>query len=646
MKSKAVKKILAVGLAAAMTAGMLAGCGGGDKDAKGNVQKEAQFTWFINKMDDGGEYYETYEEAPAVQYINQLTWDVENGGVAEDGEGKPLQFSYLVPITGSERDNFSTMISTGEYPEIVDLAYSTDSPNALYENGVLMNITEYVEKYMPNYLAFLDENPELKPLVQMQDEDGNIIYNAIYAFADGVEDPWEGSCYRRDWIVKYAEPTEYVWDWDSDYVKENGHPEVTPLEKAQSENNLNGWKKNEVTEFKAEYGDDPNMTYTDNVIFPSGKSDPITISDWEWMFVAFDKAIAERGWADDSSAYATTIQYAGYSQMGDITSSFGGGTGTYYVKDGEVSYDGDSENFKVYLECMQNWYEKGWLDSQFFTRAADMFFQINTAGVNQGKVGLWCGLSSSLGTAIRTSCQDASDQADAYVMGAALPINDMYGGKDQLYKEPDSLYQGSRKGTPVGITTKAEGKDLAALFTFLDWTYTREGAEIIRLGLNEEQYKSVKLDPDMYAEYDVTTAYTKTEEDGQTKYVMTYGPSDTISGALIAQRMDVGIKLTGNDVDYIKDNGNPAVHTAAMKEWTKFLNTGNVLDYSKLLSVEESEQYSKISTALTDYQSANVPLVIKGEMSWDDYVAGIADMKPDDACKYLQKYVDMANAAE
>ena len=69
---------------------------------------------------------------------------------------------------------------------------------------------------------------------------------------------------------------------------------------------------------------------------------------------------------------------------------------------------------------MQNWYEKGWLDFQFFTRAADMFFQINTAGVNQGKVGLWCGLSSSLGTAIRTSCQDASDQADAYVIGAAL----------------------------------------------------------------------------------------------------------------------------------------------------------------------------------------------------------------------------------
>lgn len=39
--------------------------------------------------------------------------------------------------------------------------------------------------------------------------------------------------YRRDWIVKYATPTDYVWDWDSDTVKKNGHPEVTPLSEAK-----------------------------------------------------------------------------------------------------------------------------------------------------------------------------------------------------------------------------------------------------------------------------------------------------------------------------------------------------------------------------------------------------------------------------
>ncbi len=655
MKNKAVKRILSAGLVAAMAITMVAGCGGkGNSADDGEVDgstggdkfagKSTAFTWWINQTDSNGEFYEYYEQSPVVQYVNQQYWDVENGGIGTKETGRKLELSYLVPVTGSESDNFNTMIGTGEYPEILDLARSSESLQAMYENGVLMDITEYVEAYMPNYLALLDANPELKPLVQVADEEGNPHYYALYAITDGAEDPWEGTCYRRDWVVKYAEPTEYVWDWESDYVKENGHPKVTPLEKAMKEEELEGWKKNEVTSFSADEGANPAEDYTDNVIFPSGTKDPITISDWEWMFEAFDKAIEERGWADDSGAYGLSIPYYGYSAMGDITSSFGGGTGGFYLKDGKVSFDANSENFHTYLECMQVWYKNGWLDQNFNTRAADIFFQIDTAGVNQGKVGMWCGMLSTLGTAIRVSCQDPSDQADAYVMGAALPINDMYGSEEQMYKEPDALYQSSRRGSPVGITNKAEGKDLAALFTYLDWTYTEEGARTIRLGLNEEQYKSVTLDPDLYAEYDIKTAYTETtDEEGKTVLVSTFTNSDPILGALMGHRMDVGIKLSGNNGEYSIRKGEQKVNTDAMEQWTKYLNTGNIMDYSSLLSSEKSEKYSKISAAGTEYQSQNVPNVIKGTMSWEDYVKGLESIDTEAAVSMLQKYVDLAS---
>ena len=92
--------------------------------------------------------------------------------------------------------------------------------------------------------------------------------------------------------------------------------------------NLEGWKANEVTEFTANPGDDPDNTYTDNVIFPSGTGNPLTISDWEWMFEAFDAALEERGYGDDSDAYCITIPYQGYFEYGDLVSSFGGGNGT------------------------------------------------------------------------------------------------------------------------------------------------------------------------------------------------------------------------------------------------------------------------------------------------------------------------------
>ena len=589
------------------------------------------------------EYYDDYADTVPVQFINQQYWDVENGGIGTSENGSKIKLSFLVPVTGSETENFNTMISTGEYPEIMDLGYSSESPQSMYENGILMDITEYVEKYMPNYLAFLDANPELKPLVQVADNEGNPHYYAIYGFSDGVEDPWEGTCYRRDWLVKYAEPTDYVWDWESAYVKENGHPAVTPLAKAKEEKNLEGWKQNEVTSFKAEYGDDPDNTYSDNVIFPSGTSNPITISDWEWMFEAFDKAIEERGWADDSGAYGLSIQYYGYSQTGDLTSSFGGGTGTFYVKDGEVSYDGNSENFKTYLECMQTWYANGWIDSQFNTRATDMFFMIDSPSVNQGKVGMWCGLNSTLGTAIRPSCQNASDQADAYVMGCALPINDMYGTEEQMYVEPDALYQGSRKGIPIVVTKKAEGKNLAALFTYFDWTYTLEGAKTIRIGINAEQYATATFNPDFYAKYDVETAYTeKLDKEGKPVLTPTLSPDDPLGGALTAGRMDIGFKLTRNGELATVDRQMNVVVKEAYDQWTKFTNIGNVFDYLTLLNTEESEKYNKINTAALEYQSQNIPNVIKGTISWEEYVKGLESVDTRTAVEVLQKHVDLA----
>ncbi len=654
MRNKFVKKILTLGLVAATALTMIVGCGGkgdsGDKGGDGAVTdefagKDSNFTWWIYKTDGEGQFYENYEECAVAQYLNAQYWDVQNGGIGTEETGRKINFSYLVPITGSENENFNTMIGTGEYPELIDLVASSESPQALYENGILMDITEYVEKYMPNYVAYLDANPELKPLVQVKEDDGSIHYYALYELVEGIMEPWQGTGYRRDWVAKYAEPTEYVWDWESDYVKENGHPAVTPLAKAVEEDNMEGWKENDVTSFTYDYNANNELGYEDNIIFPSGTSDPLTISDWEWMFEAFAKAIDERGWANDSTAYCTTVFYQGFMQTGDLVSSFGGGTGQYYVKDGVVSFDGDSDNFKAYLECMNAWYEKGWLDTEFNTRANDMFFNINSAGIAQGKVGLWDSQGSRIGTSIRTTCQNEEDMKDAFVMGAALPINDVYGGEKQMYKEPDALYQASRKGATLGITNKAEDKDLAVLFTFLDWTYTHEGGLTLRNGLSEEQYESVELNPDFYVEQNLKSGYVvETDEEGRTVYKRSMDSSNPAINALNGQRMAVGLNMQNSD-EYWIDTGIPELNRAANEQWTKYLNTGSVLDYTGLLNVEESEAYNKVSTAVMDYQNQNVPNVIKGTLSWDDYVKGLDSINPDSAVEYLQKYVDLANTA-
>lgn len=66
--------------------------------------------------------------------------------------------------------------------------------------------------------------------------------------------------YRRDWIVKYGK-----------------HPQTGQA-------------------FTGGYTDPNDVdSWTDDVVFPSGGTDPVYISDWEWMFGSFTEAMAASG---------------------------------------------------------------------------------------------------------------------------------------------------------------------------------------------------------------------------------------------------------------------------------------------------------------------------------------------------------------
>ena len=641
-----MKRVLSVGLVGAMALSTLAltGCGSNSSDGGDNT-----VSWWITMTDGNGVYYDDYEDNPAVEWLNQQYWDIENGGLGTKEDGTPLKFTFQVPISGSETDNFNTMMSTGEYTDIIDLAMSTDTAATMVDEGTLLDITDYVEKYMPHYIEYLDKNPEQKALLTHEDENGDTRYYEIGAIKEENDVPWGGYMYRRDWLVEYAQPTAYVWDWDSDYVKENGHPAVTPLEEAQASGNMEGWKANEVTEFTSSEGEDPKNDYTDNVIFPSGTSDPLTISDWEWMLDAFKKAIDDKGFSGNTDAYCTTVYYPGFFGMGDLVSSFGGGTGVWSKDaDQNVYFSGTSDNFKTYLECLNTWYNNGWMDTRFETRASDMFFSINQTGTAQGQVGLFYGTAASLGDAIRVTCADAEDQQKAYVMPCAVPINDKYGTDEQKYKEPDAFYQGSRIAGRIGITEALEDKSedtIAALFTFLDWMYTREGALTRSVGLSQEQIDSVDLENNLYEEYGIEGgAYDVSEnEDGKTVYTFHYDTSGDIGNALKFTRMVVGAELTGAgaNIDYVLDKGETEVQQHATEQWTKYTSTASLYDYNNQFTTEQNEVYSEINQAVNDYMNQNTPTLIKeGLDGWDAYVEAINALHPEELTEVYQEVMD------
>lgn len=150
----------------------------------------------------------------------------------------------------------------------------------------------------------------------------------------------------------------------------------------------------------------------------------------------------------------------------------------------------------------------------------------------------------------------------------------------------------------------------------------------------------------MYAEQGLKTAYTTSaDEDGRTVYTRTVDISNPMVNAVNGQRMDIGLKPISSD-EYRLDTGAPAINRMAYEAWKKYLNTGSALDYTGLLSPDESDAYNKVATAVTEYQRQYVPGVIKGTMSWEDYVKGFESIDPDSVVGYLQKYVELADTGK
>lgn len=631
------------GMAFVAAAAMLCGTGCGSKEAAEDPQT---FSWWIYSTDAVGTYYESYEENPAVQWLNQQYWDTNTGGLGTKENGKNIKFTFQVPITGAEKDNYNTMVSTGEYTDILDLQVAEDSAQAMYEQGILLELTDYVEKYCPNYVKYLDEHPDIKARVTNKDEDGKVHYYEMANIKDSNDIPWGGYVYRRDWVVKYAQPTEYVWDWDSEQVRQNGHPAVTPLSKAMKEGNLTGWKKNEVTKFEAAEGKDPDAEYSDNVIFPSGKTDPYTVSDWEWMFEAFEKAIADRGWEKNPDSYCTSLYYLGYLQTGDLVSSFGAGNGSWCMDaDHQVSFTGTSDAFQTYLNAMNTWYRNGWVDTKFETRASDQFFSINESGCARGMVGMWYGTMGIMGDTIRVTCENEQDKEDAFVMPCACPINDIYGTEDQKYREPDCFFQGERVAGNIGITRKAEKKDLKTLFTYFNWMYSRDGSLLRSFGLNQEQLDEADIKDNIYEEYDLPGAYTvSVAEDGKTKYTSTYAYGEDIGNAIKPNRMSVGLSMMGTDenLDYELDKNAAPVTQHAIMEWTKYTNSAGMLSYGNYMTEEENKEYNITNNKVNDIMGQMLPVMIKeGLGTWDEYVKKIEECQPDAISEIYQKEMDI-----
>lgn len=147
-----------------------------------------------------------------------------------------IKMEWQLPPQGSESDQFTLMIGTGDYTDIMDMSFNTENLSTLCDDGVIYDLTPYIEEYMPNYYTYLQENDDVR--TALYDDDGQ-----IYTLAVIQENPkqWGGLVYRKD-----------ILD-----------------------------------------------TMTDgNIQFPSGNDEPTTIDDWDYMLDLMNQYFQASGMAD------------------------------------------------------------------------------------------------------------------------------------------------------------------------------------------------------------------------------------------------------------------------------------------------------------------------------------------------------------
>lgn len=583
-----LKKILAMGLMAVMTFSTLAltGCGSG-------ASSDTSFTmWIYNGAD--AQYYTDYADNPVNQYLTSKTWGEED---------KKIDIEYWVPASGTAADSYATMMGSGDYPDILDCSIA-DSPLIMYSEGIIQDLTPYVEEYMPNYVSYLEEHPELHD-VAVYNVDGEDKYLNIVTFNEDYPYTYSGYCYRRDWIVKYGKDPSTGAAFTGGYTDES---------------DVDSWEDN--VKFPSWYDETKKAKYLE--INPEWDgSDPVYISDWEWMFEIFEKAYADLG-IDDT--YCISIYYPGVEWVGGLCSSFGGGNFNFYEdNDGKIQYGPVTENARAYLTCMNTWYEKGWLDQEFNERTSDMFYQIDDTSVRQGKVGMWCGAQAQLGGRM-----DSGDEYTdgIYVAGCSLPINDIYGADSCKYVKPDCLAQSTGlTGISFAITSAAEGKDLGTLLTMIDYLYSEEGARIASAGLNAEEIE--ECGTSFYSDNNIPDGAYTTGEDGRYTWVdAVKNDSGSLKGAATFEKFPHLNLVTSIDEGYA-DN-----YEHYMDLWIFYESDAQIqgTPVTNNMTEEDSSAADDIRNKVVDYVTINTVDFIKGKKDIS------SDKDWGDWCKMLQKY--------
>lgn len=125
-----------------------------------------------------------------------------------------VHVEFIHPPIGQQNDSFNLMVSSGNYPDIIELIhpYGYMFPGGYdkaIEDGVILKLNDLIDQYAPNYKKVLNSTDTIRK--ESTTDAGNIPgFQSIST--DGAQPPWMGMVVRKDWLDDLGLSTPVTYD--------------------------------------------------------------------------------------------------------------------------------------------------------------------------------------------------------------------------------------------------------------------------------------------------------------------------------------------------------------------------------------------------------------------------------------------------
>lgn len=277
---------------------------------------------------------------------------------------------------------------------------------------------------------------------------------------------------------------------------------------------------------------------------------------------------------------------------------------TFYVEDDKVVFATLDPNFKKAVKIAADWYKKGLIDKEIFTRgwgARDAVLPTNIGGMTLDWFGSTAGYNN------------LSSQIAEFEFYPIEPL--------QIEDGVKTVVLGRNTTPEIGWGISASAKNPEQAIKFMDWWFSEEGRKTWNFGIEGKHYTMVDGEP-------VFTDYVLNNPDGK-------GPLRVLQ--------EVGAQVSGPGVQQDANYEFQSSNDIAKQGFEMYMKNQNTIDPLPILkySPNDVKKLEKIMTLVNqtteEYMQKWILGVSDVDSDWDTYVNRIQQNGIDEAMELVQK---------